>query len=63
MSDRKTIRLKPATIERLRAACSAMGISPDDAGVDQLVERIIIDSLPTIEHEDLLEAPAARGFQ
>jgi hypothetical protein len=49
----KTIRLRAATIERLRAACAVMGVSC----VDVLAERIIVDSLPTIEHEDLLAAP------
>lgn len=43
------MRLSADTLARLRAAAETMGIS-----IDELAERCILDSLPTIEHEDLL---------
>ena len=45
--DWRAVRLRPETLERLRAACSTMGVSSPDA----LAERIINDAL---EHEDLI---------
>lgn len=43
------MKLSPDTIARLRAVAETMGVS-----VDELAERCIRDSLPTLEHEDLM---------
>jgi hypothetical protein len=43
------MKLSPHTMARLVAVADTMGIS-----IEQLVERCVLDSLPTIEHEDLL---------
>lgn len=43
------MKLSPDTIARLRACAETMGIS-----VDELAERCILETLPTIEHEDLM---------
>lgn len=48
------VRLSADTLARLRAAAETMGIS-----ADELAERCILDSLPTIEREDLLAIPHA----
>lgn len=46
--DWRSVRLRPETLERLKAACSTMGVASPDA----LAERIILGAL---EHEDLLD--------
>lgn len=46
-----TIQLRPATAAKLRAIAESMGLSADALG-----ERIIVDMLPTVQHEDLLDA-------
>jgi hypothetical protein len=51
------VKLSPDTLARLRAAAETMGIS-----VDELAERCILDSLPTIEHEDLIFIDEAQVF-
>jgi hypothetical protein len=47
----RALRLRPETIERLKAAASSFGITVDDLG-----DRIITEMLPTVEREDLMAA-------
>ncbi|HKQ65990.1 MAG TPA: hypothetical protein VJZ73_13330 [Methylomirabilota bacterium] len=44
------IQLHPATAAKLRAIAETMGVSADALG-----ERIIVEMLPTVQHEDLLD--------
>jgi hypothetical protein len=55
VKDLPNLKLRPETIERLRATAAAFGLSIDDLG-----DRIIAEMLPAFEREDLIAtAPEA----
>lgn len=57
----RAVRLRPETVERLKAACSAMGLSPD-ALADRIIEHTLVtEAALKLNEQQLAEQRARRA--
>lgn len=59
--DWRAVRLRPETLERLRAACSVMGIDSPDALADRMLSHALVSAAGlALNDQQLAEQRAAR---
>lgn len=57
----RAVRLRPETLERLKAACSTMGVASPDALVERIIDHALVSAAGLrLNEQQLAEQRAAR---